>query len=105
MLAEIIEVRPLGGCRLYLRFADGAAGEIDLKSVVRFDGVFAPLRDPAVFAEVRVNDELGTIVWPNGADLCADVLHGRITGRALPGADRQRKADPQRPVSAVGRTG
>lgn len=92
MLTDIVEVRPLGGYRLFLRFDDGASGEIDLESVVRFEGVFALLRDPEMFAQVRVNAELGTIVWPNGADLCADVLHSRVTGRALPGADRVRKA-------------
>lgn len=92
MLTDIVEVKPLGGYRLFLRFDDGAAGEIDLDSIVRFEGVFAPLRDQAVFAQVRVNAELGTIVWPNGADLCADVLHAKITGRKLPGAERVKKA-------------
>ena len=41
--------------------------------------VFEPLHVPAQFAEVTVDPELGTIVWPNGADICPDVLyHGRI---------------------------
>lgn len=84
---EIVEVRPLGGHRLYLRFADGAAGEIDLTERLRFDGVFAPLHDPAYFARVRLNSELGTIFWPTGADLCPDVLHGWLTGEAMPAAE------------------
>ncbi len=38
-----------------------------------------PVRnDPALFRSVRVDAELGTIVWPNGADLDPDVL---ILGR------------------------
>jgi len=36
-----------------------------------------PLRDLAVFRQVRVDPELRTIVWPNGFDLDPDVLHGR----------------------------
>lgn len=84
---EITAVRPLGDHRLFLRFADGAAGEIDLAGRLRFDGVFAPLRDAACFAQVRLNSELGTIFWPTGADLCPDVLHGWLTGKAMPAAE------------------
>ena len=83
---EIVEVRHLGNHRLFLRFADGAVGEIDLTSRLRFDGVFAALRDPHRFAEVRLNSELGTIVWPSGADLCPDVLHGWLIAEAASAA-------------------
>ena len=39
--------------------------------------MFEPLReDPKLFRQVRVDDELGTIVWPNGADMDPDVLRG-----------------------------
>ena len=38
-------------------------------------GVFEPLLDPAFFAQVRVDPVLCTVVWPNGADLCPDVLY------------------------------
>jgi hypothetical protein len=38
--------------------------------------VFEPLADPDFFARVRLDDELGTVVWPNGADLDPLVLHG-----------------------------
>jgi len=53
---------------------------VNLASNLSFQGVFAPLRDPAYFAQVRVDPELGTVAWPNGADLDPDVLYGRITG-------------------------
>ena len=77
---EIVEVRPLEGYRLFLRFDDGVEGAIDLRSRIRFEGVFASLRDPAVFTRVRVNPELGTVVWPTGADLDPDVLYAALTG-------------------------
>lgn len=82
MLADITEARSLGGSLLFLRFDDGTEGSVDLASLVRFEGVFAALRDPAYVAQVTVNRELGTVVWPNGADLCPDVLHARICGTA-----------------------
>ena len=93
MLSDIVEVRALGNHRLYLRYADGAAGEIDLVPLLQFTGVFEPLRDAAYFAQVRVNPDTGTIVWPNGADLCPDVLRHHLTGEPLPGQiDTPRRA-------------
>lgn len=83
MLKDIVEVKPLGAHRLYLRFEDGVAGELDFAGRLRFEGVFAPLKDPAVFAQVRIHPELGTVTWPNGADLDPDVLHAELSGTAI----------------------
>lgn len=83
MLRDIVEVVARPGHRLYLRFEDGLSGEIALSERVPFDGVFAALRDPIEFARVRVNRELGTVVWPSGADLDPDVLYAAISGRPL----------------------
>ena len=83
MLVDVTDVRVVGPHALHLRFADGVEGEVDLDRIVRWEGVFAPLRDPARFAEVRVHPELGTVVWPNGADLDPDVLYSVVTGRPL----------------------
>jgi len=83
MLVDIVEARPLGGYRVHLRFEDGVEADLDLGELIRFEGVFAPLRDPARFAELRVHAELGTICWPGGADLDPDVLYARATGKPI----------------------
>lgn len=83
MTVDVVEVRPLGGYRVFIKFEDGVQGEVDLAEVIRLDGVFAPLRDPARFAEVRVHPELGTLCWPNGADLDPDVLYSKISGKPI----------------------
>ena len=74
---EVRAVEHLGGYRLRLTFADGLVGDVDLAD--RFTGrvgpMFEPLRDVGYFASVVVDEVLGTIVWPNGADLAPDVLH------------------------------
>ncbi|HEX4133205.1 MAG TPA: DUF2442 domain-containing protein [Bryobacteraceae bacterium] len=80
MFKDIVGVAPLGGYRLHLRFEDGVEGVVDLADHLSFRGVFEPLRDPAYFAQVRVDPELGSVTWPNGADLDPDVLYGRLTG-------------------------
>lgn len=83
MLKDVIDVRPLGGHRLYLRVEDGLAGELDFAEFLDFSGVFETLRDPVHFAEVRVVADWGTIAWPNGADLDPDVLYARLAEQAM----------------------
>lgn len=74
--ARIHSVEPLEDFVLRLRFDDGTVREIDLADEL-WGPVFEPLReDPQLFSQVRVDDELGTIVWPNGADMDPDVLYG-----------------------------
>lgn len=87
MLKDIVAVQPLDGYRLRLRFEDGAEGDIDVSTMVPFTGVFAALKDRSTFAAVRVDPDLGTVVWPNGADLDPAVLYTTVTGAPLPGAD------------------
>lgn len=75
-LVHVTSVKVLEGFTLRLSFDDGATREVDVQELLR-GPVFEPLRnDPGLFAEVKVDEELGTIVWPNGADIDPVVLHG-----------------------------
>lgn len=72
--ARITSVEPRDGFVLHLRFDDGTARTVDLESEL-WGPVFEPLRESReLFRGVRVDAELGTIVWPNGADMDPDVL-------------------------------
>ena len=74
--ARVFSVEPREGFRLSLVFDDGSTREVDLADEL-WGPMFAPLRsNPELFRQVRVDAELGTIVWPNGADMDPDVLHG-----------------------------
>ncbi|HYH53549.1 MAG TPA: DUF2442 domain-containing protein [Solirubrobacterales bacterium] len=78
-IAHVIDVQSLGGYRLRLRFDDGASGELDFSNE-EWRGVFAPLSDPEYFRSVELDEELGTIVWPNGADIAPETLHRLVAG-------------------------
>lgn len=80
MIPEVVAVEPTEAYRLRLTFDDGTTGEVDVETLVRFVGVFEPLREQARFREVRVDPELGTIAWPNGADLDPLVLYSKVRG-------------------------
>ncbi|MSR70293.1 MAG: DUF2442 domain-containing protein [Phycisphaerales bacterium] len=67
MLPRLQEAKYLCDYRIWLRFADGVEGEVDLASEL-WGEVFEPLKDMRLFAAVALNTELGTIVWPSGAD-------------------------------------
>ena len=74
-LIDITCVIPLENRKLNLTFADGLNAVVDMDRVIsRYSGIFSELLDDQYFRQVRVDLELGTIVWPNGADICPDVL-------------------------------
>jgi Protein of unknown function (DUF2442) len=73
-LVHVTRVEVVGDHRLRLGFEDGTEGDLDF-SEWGWRGVFQPLADPAYFGQVRLDEELGTIVWPNGADVAPETLH------------------------------
>jgi hypothetical protein len=74
-----VKVECLDGTRLSLTFEGGERRVIDVATHFPLDGVFEPLNNPEYFRQVRVVPDVGTIVWPNGADLCPDVLYEKST--------------------------
>jgi len=84
MQPRIIRVRPLDQFKLELGFSDGTAGVVDLSRwIVGHSGVFGALNDAALFRQVGIEPEGGTVVWPNGADLCPDMLYATAHGLAV----------------------
>lgn len=88
-LPRVTNVEPPGGFRLLLTFTDGLVREADLSGDL-WGPMAEPLQDPDYFRRVRVDPELGTVVWPNGFDLDPDVLHGDHEPAARPPAHSSR---------------
>jgi hypothetical protein len=78
-LVHVTAVEVVGDHRLRLAFQDGVHGEVDF-SDWDWRGVFEPLADPSYFRQVELDPELGTIIWPNGADVAPETLHPWVTG-------------------------
>ncbi|HOW74330.1 MAG TPA: DUF2442 domain-containing protein [Candidatus Competibacteraceae bacterium] len=74
MFLHVIEARYIGDYKVEILFNDGKRGTADLSEALE-GSVFKPLREPSVFAQLRVDDELETIVWPNGADLAPEYIY------------------------------
>lgn len=74
-LPRVKTAEAIGGYSVRLTFTDGVVREMDLLPFLR-GPIFEDLHDPVRFADLGVDAELGTIVWPNGADIDPDVLYG-----------------------------
>jgi Protein of unknown function (DUF2442) len=73
-LVHVTGVAVIGHYLLRLLFEDGTVGDISFEDR-DWTGVFEPLRDPAVFAEVFVDGQFGTLAWPNGLDVAPEPLY------------------------------
>lgn len=60
--------------KLLLTFEDGNARLADLKPHLEGE-IFKPLKDISYFKTVKVNSDLDTIAWKNGADMSPDFLY------------------------------
>ena len=76
-LFDVVDVRYVRDYVLWVKFEDGSQGEVDLKKSLR-GPVFEPLREIEYFKQVRVDPEIGTIAWPNGADIAPETLYRQI---------------------------
>jgi len=74
MFLHITKARPLDGYRIEVRFDNGREGVADLTEALE-GPMFESLQDPDVFRQLRVDEELRTIVWPNGADLAPEYVY------------------------------
>ena len=71
---EVIEFEIVGPHRINVRFNDKTTQEIDFRPVLEGE-LFGPLMDEVLFNQVRIDSEVHTLVWPNGADFDPATLH------------------------------
>lgn len=71
---KITMVKALEPYKLEVKFSNGTIKQIDLVSIL-YGGLFEPLRNPELFMQVRLNKEVATIEWPNGADFDPETLY------------------------------
>ena len=80
----VTEGRVLDGFRLELVFSNGKQGVVDLKNrIVGKGGLYQALENIEFFRKASVNADLGTVVCPNGMDICPDLLYSLATGKPL----------------------
>lgn len=77
MVPRIVEAQYRKDYRIWVRFADQVEGEVDLEGELWGD-VFAPLKNRTEFAKLHLDEELGTVVWPNGADFAPEFLYTKL---------------------------
>ena len=78
-MPRLLEVKPLKGYRLWLKYEDGTEGVVDLSDLVG-KGVFALWEDEERFQQVQIGDG-GELVWSDEVDVCPDALYLQITGK------------------------
>ncbi|MDZ4799935.1 MAG: DUF2442 domain-containing protein [Bryobacteraceae bacterium] len=74
LICKVTDFKIVGPFQLCVRFDDATEQAIDFQPVLRGE-LYGPLRDLALFNQVRIDPEADTLVWPNGADFDPATLH------------------------------
>lgn len=74
MTGDIVRAQPLEDRILEIEYENGEVRVVNITPFLK-GSLFEPLKNKSFFRRVFVNEETGTITWPNGADLCPDVLY------------------------------
>ncbi len=83
MILHVVEAEYVRGYIIRVKFNDGADGLVDLTNELH-GKMFEPLRNVETFGAFKVDPELETIVWENGADFAPEFLHDRLLVPAEP---------------------
>jgi hypothetical protein len=73
-LHDVTDFEHVEDYKLRIKFDDGSEQLIDFEPVL-YGPLFGALRDPRVFKQVKLEPGIGTLVWPNGADVDPTVLY------------------------------
>jgi hypothetical protein len=77
MILHVVEAKYERDYVLRLKFNDGAEGFVDFADQLH-GAMFEPLKDLCKFRSFKVDPELNTIVWENGADFAPEFLHQHL---------------------------
>jgi|TARA_B100002003_G_C13945361_1_gene458593 hypothetical protein len=77
MILHVKEAKHLHDYVIWLKFNDGTIGEVDLKDEL-YGEVFESLKEVDRFKAFKVDPELETIVWNNGADMAPEFLYDKM---------------------------
>lgn len=78
---RLTEASYAGDYRVHVRFGDTLEADIDFSDFL-WGYYHAPLKDKALFAQVRVNPEVHVLEWPNGADMAPEITFERALAAA-----------------------
>ena len=78
MIAKPTAVKALDNYSIFVSFADGTQGKVDLKHLAH-RGVFQDWDKNNLFAFVHI-DEYGAIVWNENIDICPDSVYLQLKG-------------------------
>jgi hypothetical protein len=74
MIPRVIEAHHVREYVVRVRFQDGTQGEVNLEPQL-YGEMFEPLKNQEYFQQFRVDPDLHTLVWPNGADFAPELLY------------------------------
>lgn len=74
MILHVTKANYLEDYRIEVAFNNGKIGIVDLSQCLT-GLIFAALKDLKMFSQLKLDTELNTIVWPNGADLAPEYLY------------------------------
>ena len=77
---EPLEVKALSDYRIWIRYADGEEGEVDLSHLAD-QGVLELWEDEQKWKNVRIGED-GAIRWSEDVELCPDATYMKLTGKS-----------------------
>lgn len=87
LMVGVAEFEIVGPYSLRLTFDDRSECRIDFEPVL-YGYYYGPLRDISLFNQVRIDPEVHTLVWPNGADFDPATLYNWHKGEGAELADK-----------------
>jgi len=74
MFLHVTDAKYIGEYKVEVSFNNGRKGIVDLSNSLQ-GTVFEPLKDKSYFAQLKIDKEIETITWPNGADFAPEYIY------------------------------